>query len=191
MKSGRSFIPETLKSLEQTMNPIPVSPEASPALHPPLNGYWKLGAGRAVTLRPMAPGVLRIGQGRVWVTLNGPHERLAGDLFLEAGARLPVQAGQRVVIEPYARAGRAGAAFDWVPQTARQAWRWPAAVAQPASDLLLALGNAGYALRGAAVALARLSRALLGLAPASLGLAMAWALRRGRALCLVSSAGAS
>jgi hypothetical protein len=63
--------------------------------------------------------------------------------------------------------------------------------AKPGAGLLLALGNAGYALRGAAVALARLSRALLGLAPASLGLAMAWALRRGRALCLVSSAGAS
>lgn len=165
------------------MNPVFADFRSSSALQPPLNGFWKLDAGRAVTLHPKAPGVLQIGHGRVWVTLDGPHDRLAGDLFLEAGAQLNVQAGQRVVIEAFGRAGQIDAAFDWVPQTGCQTSRWPSAVAQPASDLRLALGTAGYGLRGAAAALFRLTGALLGWAPARIGVVLGWAARRGVNAC--------
>lgn len=142
-------------------------------------GCWKLAAGRAVTLNPTATGVLEIAQGRVWATLDGPHAHLAGDLFLETGETLRLQAGQRVVIEPFGATGQDAAAFDWVPTRASQAAGWPLAVAQPASDLRLALASAGFALRGAALALVRLAGGLLGLAPAGLGFAIAWIARRG------------
>ena len=162
------------------MNPISIDPRVSSTGEPAPNGFWKLDAGRALTLSPMAPGLLRIGQGRVWVTLDGPHGGLAGDLFLEAGASLPVLAGQRVVMEPFGTAGRGVAAFDWVPVLSCQTSGWPAAVAQPASDLRLALASAGLALRGAAGALLRLAGGLLGLASAGVGAATDWVARRDR-----------
>jgi hypothetical protein len=166
--------------LEKTMNATSADLRASPAPRQTAPGCWKLAAGRAVTLHPTAPGVLRIGQGRVWATVDGPHARRTGDLFLEAGATLPLQAGQRLVIEPFGTAGPCAAAFDWVPAQARQASRWPVAVAQPASDLRLALGSAGFALRGAAGALVRLAGGLLGLAPAGFYAAMVRIARRDR-----------
>mgnify|MGYP002776242155 FL=1 len=163
------------------MNAFAADTCASPALQQTAHGCWKLAAGRAVTLRPTATGDLRIAQGRVWATLDGPHARRAGDLFLEAGETLPLQAGQRVVLEPFGTAGQgAAAAFDWVPVPAPQTARWPAAVAQPASDLRLALASAGFALRGAAWALLRLTGGVLGLAPAGLGSAIGWIARRDR-----------
>ncbi len=45
-------------------------------------------------------------------------------------------------------------------------------MAQPAADLRLALGSAGFALRGAAGALLRLAGGVLGLLPAGLSFAM-------------------
>ncbi len=143
-------------------------------------GCWKIAAGRAVTLHPAATGVLQISHGRVWATLNGPHARRAGDLFLAAGESLRLLAGQRVVIEPFGAAGQADAAFDWVSAPASPATRWPAAVAQPASDLRLALGSAGFALRGAAGALVRLAGGMLGLVPAGLDFAMNYLALRDR-----------
>jgi len=141
-------------------------------------GWWPLAAGRAITLRPDAAGELRIGQGCVWLTLDGPHERRAGDLFLEAGASLPIAAGQRVVLEPVARAGTREAAIDWRPAVAPEGWA--AAVTQPAEDLRLAAGAAGLALRAAAGAFVRLGAGLLGLVPAALGFATDWVARRDR-----------
>lgn len=152
---------------------------APPAAAPALHGCWELAAGRAVSLRPATAGVLRIAHGRVWATLDGPHARRTGDLFLEAGAGLPLQAGQRVVIEPFGARGP-GAAFDWVPARAAPASRWPAAVVQPASDLRLALGSAGFALRGAAGALVRLAGGVASLVPAGLGFAIDVVARRDR-----------
>jgi hypothetical protein len=152
-----------------------------PALQQTARGCWKLAAGCAVTLHPRTAGELRIAHGRVWATLDGPHVRRTGDLFLEAGETLSLQAGLRVVIEPFGTAGQtAAAAFDWVPGQARQASRWPVAVAQPASDLRLALGSAGFALRGAAGALLRLAAGVLGLVPAGLAIAMNRLARRDR-----------
>ena len=40
---------------------------------PALPGTWKLGRGRAITLRPTTDGILRIAHGRVWATVDGPH----------------------------------------------------------------------------------------------------------------------
>lgn len=124
----------------------------------PLSGSWKLDAGRALTLRPRTGGLLRITQGRVWLTLESVHDnaQAAGDLFLVPGRALVVQAGQRVVLESSDAERAAAAHFSWEPLAQAQAralqgalgarGRWQQAVAQPVRDLGLALGQAGTAL---------------------------------------------
>lgn len=133
-----------------------------------LPGCWKLAAGRALSLRPAASGVLRIAQGRAWVTMDTLHSdaQAAGDLFLVPGRGLVVQAGQRIVIESSDTDRQAAAYFSWDPlpqpqaqtlRAAQRTGRWQLAVAQPVRDLGLALGQAG-------LAMGRLLRGLLGLA---------------------------
>ena len=123
-----------------------------------LPGCWKLEAGRALTLRPRSSGVLRIADGRVWVTMDTLREgdQAAGDLFLVPGRGLVVQAGQRVVIESSGMDRQMAAYFSWDPlpqhqahavdRATRDAGRWQIGVAQPVRDLGLALGQAGAAL---------------------------------------------
>lgn len=133
-----------------------------------LPGCWKLEAGRALSLRPRASGVLRIAQGRAWVTMDMLHADLqaAGDLFLVPGRGLVVQAGQRIVIESSDAERQAAAYFSWDPlpqakaqalRAARRTGRWQLAVAQPVRDLGSALGQAG-------LAMGRLLQGLAGLA---------------------------
>jgi hypothetical protein len=76
-------------------------------------GSWVLPAGHAVTLDVPDDAALRITQGRVWATFDGPHQGPAndqGDVVLAAGERLALHAGQRVVIEPWSSGGTACAA---------------------------------------------------------------------------------
>ena len=70
-------------------------------------------AGQAMTVRVRESGVLRIQQGRLWLTFspangngNGDSDRCppAGGYFLERGDGLPLAAGQIVVIEMWAKA---------------------------------------------------------------------------------------
>ena len=138
-------------------------------------GSWKLSTGHAVTLQDAHAAVLRITHGRVWATVDGPHAGPAnnqGDVVMQAGQRLTVSAGQRVVIEPW-RAKSPTAAnnsdavyFSWdpaplaVPHQTRSATRqralqngalredsrWQLAVVCPLRDLGLALVQAAQAL---------------------------------------------
>lgn len=119
--------------------------QASPATALP--GTWKLARGRAITLRPVDNGILRIAHGRVWATLEGPHGHTptdSGDHVLEVGRSMYVRAGQRVVIEAWNKTG--AAYFSWdpvlapvaVPAARRQVSF--AAVLQPLADLRLAVG---------------------------------------------------
>lgn len=78
-------------------------------------GTWKLEPGRALTLHPTEPGELRVAEGRLWATLDGPHTgsgRGLGDIVIEAGSALRLRAGQRVVIEPAGIAETAYFAWD-------------------------------------------------------------------------------
>ena len=64
-------------------------------------------AGHAITVRARDSGVLRICQGRLWVTFSHADRDSqvpAGDLFLECGESLRLQARQTVVMEPWPRA---------------------------------------------------------------------------------------
>ncbi|WP_427914682.1 DUF2917 domain-containing protein [Ramlibacter sp. MMS24-I3-19] len=127
---------------------------------PPAAGAWKLEAGRALTLHPAEPGELRVHEGRLWATLDGPHSgsmRGLGDLVIEGGGTLQLRAGQRVVIEP---AGIAEAVyFSWT--VAEQSPRVPCwePVAQSWREL-----QAGLALTGGAAARLATGLAAVGLA---------------------------
>lgn len=84
----------------------------------PLPGFWQLAPERAVTLSPTEAGVLRIAQGQVWATLNGPHHGPAndwGDVVLHSGEQLQLMPGQRVVVEPFGDAVNEPAYFSWEP----------------------------------------------------------------------------
>ncbi|MGE0496873.1 MAG: DUF2917 domain-containing protein [Ramlibacter sp.] len=113
-----------------------------------MSGTWKLGAGRAITLRPREDGVLRVAHGGLWVTFDGPFAGAgneSGDHFLHAGEQITVQAGQRLVAESSASCREAPAYFNWEPmplkvrEPLRAAGRWQMAVVQPLADLRLAL----------------------------------------------------
>ena len=130
-----------------------------------LPGCWKLDTGRAVTLRPHEAGVLRVAQGQVWATLEGPHRGRGNDLgdhFLLPGESLALRAGQRMVLESWDPSGPAPAWFSWdpefagAPQSRRAARGWSVAVLQPLDDLRLAFDGLTRALVGVAGAVVRL-----------------------------------
>ncbi len=65
-------------------------------------GYWAVQKGHALSLRPQRAGVLRVGRGRVWVSLVGPHGHSptdSGDWVGLPGQTLSIAAGQHAVVE--------------------------------------------------------------------------------------------
>ncbi len=151
-----------------------------------LSGCWKLGAGRALTLRPTQPGLLRIAHGQMWITFDNAHRDdgvRGGDHFLGAGEEVKLLPGQRLVMEPWGAGSASAAYFSWdiLPATAGVALAspsrhelaqravalpWRAGVAQPLRDLRCALGMAGSACRRLIVGLGGVvGAALLALVP--------------------------
>lgn len=127
-----------------------------------VSGCWKLGDGRAVTLRPTRPGVLRIAHGRVWITFDRAQRDdgvRGGDHVLGAGDSLRLLPGQALVMESWHVAQNTAAYFSWdpLPATAGLAIaerrtmalarhsQWRAGVLQPLRDLRLAAGLAATA----------------------------------------------
>lgn len=115
-------------------------------------GFWKLAPGRALSLQPRQPGLLRVAQGQVWVTLGARHQGAGnelGDFFLHAGEELAVSPGQHLVLEPFERAQQQAVFFEWTPSLDAvqvPAIQNAAAVALPLRELGLALGLVGSAL---------------------------------------------
>jgi hypothetical protein len=115
-------------------------------------GFWKLAPGRALSLQPRQPGLLRVAQGQVWVTLGAAHPGAGnelGDYFLHAGEQLAVSPGQHLVLEPFERAQQQAVFFEWTPSL--DAVQAPAAhiagaVTLPLRELGMALGMVGAAL---------------------------------------------
>lgn len=113
-----------------------------------LPGTWKLDSGRAITLRPREPGILRVAHGQLWVTFDGPPSGPRNDLgdhFIGVGQPLRLRAGQRLVAEAWN--GGAPAYFSWDPLPVASEARQLAAVVQPLADLRLAwtLGAGAFA----------------------------------------------
>ena len=82
-------------------------------------GAWKLLPRRSLTLRPREHGVLRVAEGQLWATLDGPHAgsgRGLGDLVIDAGGSLRLRPGQRVVIESTRSDTAAWFAWDLAPE---------------------------------------------------------------------------
>ena len=125
-----------------------------------LTECWKLDAGQATTLQPRQAGVFRVSQGQVWATLNGMQHgepEMPGDHILKAGDSLPLQRGQRLVVESWTLGGQPAPTvyFSWEP-VAEVVWdgrrvatsagaQWRGGVVQPSRDLAQALRSAGAA----------------------------------------------
>lgn len=134
---------------------------------------------------PQVPSTLHIVRGRVWLTTGDA----APDQVLPAGARITVEPGQHVVMEPWADGrtahpshdGAVSFCWDALPQArvasqspvAGQVHDWERSVAKPMRDLLQALAGAGRAVGQAGVdvcvAVARLAAGVAHFAFASLG----------------------
>ena len=66
--------------------------------------HGSLAAGKALRLRAQRRSVLRISQGRLWATFDGPHRGAAndlGDLVLDAGDSLDLAPGRSLVIQSW------------------------------------------------------------------------------------------
>lgn len=125
-------------------------------------GAWKLAPGRALTLHPSEAGELRVVEGRLWATFDGPHSgclRGLGDLIVEPGAPLRLRAGQRVVVEPADHHAPVFFAWELAPaaplvpcwEPVLQSWR----------ELRTALALAGRAALGLAAGLTTVGLASL------------------------------
>ena len=115
---------------------------------------WMLPKGQAQTFVPDKDGVLRIQAGRAWVTMGRSHLcsdpvaqtlMVGDDLFLDATARLPLRAGQTIVVEPWSIDPAEGVALAWDVVLSNSAQRWQLTVVQPAHELAQGLVQAGLA----------------------------------------------
>jgi hypothetical protein len=127
---------------------------------PALPGTWKLGAGKAITLRPHEEGALRVAHGCLWATFDGPHDgpaNDAGDHVVGTGHSMRLRANQRLVIQAWD--ARRPAYFSWEPASEAVRLRRVslAGVLQPLADLRAALGLAAGAVARLAGGLARLA----------------------------------
>jgi len=90
----------------------PLSPISRPTAVPPAvrRGAWRLDSGLAITLRATSASVLKVRQGRIWVTLDATRRWGSEDLVVGPGESLQVPAGQRLVMEPW---DGCGATYSW------------------------------------------------------------------------------
>lgn len=133
-----------------------------------LAGFWSLAPRRTISLQPKAHGVLRIAQGRVWVT-TGAFQGLSGqadsgDVVMNAGDELTVSAGTHLVMESWPLHPADDVRFDFseVARSVAAAPRFRREVACPARDVRQELLASVGALGRAAWAFARLLRGLAG-----------------------------
>lgn len=124
---------------------------------------------RTVSFKPKAHSLLRITQGRVWVTSGGRQglagQASSGDVVLHAGDELAVPAGAHLVMESWPVRPGDSVRYDWSTCAAEQATaapRFQREVARPARDLGHELLAAASALGRAAWAFDRVLRGLAG-----------------------------
>ncbi|KPU91606.1 hypothetical protein APR50_17950 [Variovorax paradoxus] len=73
-------------------------------------GAWQIAPGEAMSLKARGESVLRVRQGRVWITPDATLESPSEDLVLAPGESLTVAAGQRIVMEAW---DGYGATYTW------------------------------------------------------------------------------
>lgn len=74
------------------------------------HGAWQLCARRALSLQATRASVLRVRQGRLWVTRDATVDRGSEDLVVAPGESISVPGGQRIVLEPW---DGQGASYTW------------------------------------------------------------------------------
>ncbi|VWX55493.1 conserved hypothetical protein [Burkholderiales bacterium 8X] len=81
----------------------PLAPSHRAAAVPPAvrRGAWQLAAGEATRLKAREASVLKVRQGRVWITLDANRQHGSEDLVLAPGESLRIAAGTRLVMEPW------------------------------------------------------------------------------------------
>lgn len=87
--------------------PLPSTATVPPAVR---RGAWQIAAGQAMTLKARSESVLRVRQGRLWVTCDATASWGSEDLVLAPGESLVVAAGQKLVMEPW---DSFGATYSW------------------------------------------------------------------------------
>ena len=87
--------------------PVPSASRVPPAVR---RGAWQIAAGQAMTLKARSESVLRVRQGRLWVTRDATASWGSEDLVLAPGESLVVAAGQKLVMEPW---DSFGATYSW------------------------------------------------------------------------------
>lgn len=97
----------TSSSLSSLSLPTAQGAKVPPAVR---RGAWQLEAGQAITLKAAHASVLRVRQGRVWVTRDATAHWGSEDVVLAPGESLTVAAGQRLVMEPW---DGHGATYTW------------------------------------------------------------------------------
>ena len=93
----------SLPSLGQAARPASVPPAVR-------RGAWQIAAGEAMSLKASDASILRVRQGRIWVTRDACAQWGSEDLVLAPGETLAVAAGQRIVMEPW---DAQGATYSW------------------------------------------------------------------------------
>ena len=73
-------------------------------------GAWQIAPGEAMSLKARAASVLRVKQGRVWITPDATLAHPSEDLVLAPGESMTVAAGQRIVMEAW---DGYGATYTW------------------------------------------------------------------------------
>ena len=99
----------TTESLASLSIPARTNAAVPPAVR---RGAWQIAPGEAMSPKARSASVLRVKQGRVWVTPDATPASPSEDLVLAPGESLPVAAGQRIVMEAW---DGYGATYSWDP----------------------------------------------------------------------------
>ena len=91
-----------------------LAPTRAAAAVPPAvrRGAWQIAPGEAMSLKARSASVLRVRQGRVWITPDATAAHASEDLVLAPGESMTVPAGQRIVMEAW---DGYGATYSWDP----------------------------------------------------------------------------
>lgn len=94
-----------------SLSPLSATVTNKAAIPPAVRrGAWQIAAGQAMTLKARSESVLRVRQGRLWVTRDATTSWGSEDLVLAPGESLVVAAGQKLVMEPW---DSFGATYSW------------------------------------------------------------------------------
>ena len=96
----------------ESLSSLSVPARTATAAVPPAvrRGAWQIAPGEAMSLKARSISVLRVKQGRVWVTPDATLANPSEDLVLAPGESLTVAAGQRIVMEAW---DGYGATYSW------------------------------------------------------------------------------